>query len=91
MTPMKTRIKKDLAYRRVAGELFIVDSSKARLHELNGPAAVIWEGLAAGKSGPAIVSALVSEYETDAETARMDLEVFMNELRAAGLIDTLKI
>lgn len=83
---MKTAIKKGLAYRRIAGELFIVDAASSRLHELNGPAAVIWEGLAAGKSEAAIAAAVTAEFEVDAETALADLRAFSAELKAAGLV-----
>jgi len=83
---MKTAIKKGLAFRRIAGELFIVDAAGSKLHELNGPAAVIWEGLAAGKSESAIAAAVTAEFETDEATALADLRAFAAELRAAGLI-----
>jgi hypothetical protein len=83
---MKTAIKKGLAFRRIAGELFIVDAAGARLHQLNGPAAVIWEGLAAGRSEAAIISAVTAEFETDEKTALSDYRAFARELEAAGLL-----
>ena len=67
---MIVRVKKDLAYRRIAGEMFIVDSSRAELHELNGPAALIWEGLAAGKSEKVLLAELTAEFEVEEKTAR---------------------
>jgi len=82
---MDLKINKELAYRRIAGELFVVDAAQARLHELNGPAGVIWEALAAGKSRQAIISAVVSEYEVEEKTAAADVDEFIKELRAAGL------
>jgi hypothetical protein len=84
---MGAKIKAGLAYRRVAGELFVVDSAKARLHELNGPAAVIWEGLAKGRSAAAIAADLREEFEVDAVTAAGDVKFFMAELEAAGLLE----
>jgi len=83
---MKGKIKKSLAYRRIAGEVFIVDASKAEMHELNGTAALIWEGLAAGKTEKAIVAAILSEYEIEEKTARADLENFVKELGKTGLL-----
>lgn len=79
-------VRKDLAYRRIAGEIFIVDAAKAELHELNGPAALIWEGLAAGKTQKALVSELTEEFEVDEKTARADLEAFIREMLKAGLV-----
>lgn len=83
---MKTGIKKDLAYRRIAGELFIVDPRRAELHELNGAAALIWEGLAAGKDEAGLVSAITAEFEVTEKEARADAAVFLEELARAGLL-----
>ena len=83
---MKTGIKKGLAYRRIADELFIVDSQRAELHELNGPAALIWEGLASGKSEDSVVSAIAAEFEVPETEARADLADFLKELAKAGLL-----
>ncbi|MBI4350790.1 MAG: PqqD family protein [Elusimicrobia bacterium] len=83
---MKSKIKKELAFRRIAGEVFIVDAARSELHELNGPAALIWEGLAAGRTEKAIVSAITAEFEVDERTARADLEGFIKELLKAGLL-----
>lgn len=84
---MKGKIKKSLAYRRIAGEVFIVDAAKAEMHELNGTAALIWEGLAAGKTEKAIVSALMADYEVEEKAARADLESFVNELEKTGMLE----
>lgn len=82
---MPPKLKKGLAYRKIEGEMFVVDAAESRLHELNGPAALIWEGLAAGRDRERIVSSIVEEYETDAKTARADLDAFMDELLKARL------
>ena len=83
---MTNKIKKELAYRRIAGEVFIVDAAKAEMHELNGTAALIWEGLAAGKTEKTIVSAIMSEFEIEEKTASADLENFVKELGKTGLL-----
>lgn len=83
---MPSAIKKELAYRRIAGELFIVDAAGSRLHELNGTAALIWEGLAAGRSEERILSDLRSEFEVSEERANDDLRGFLAELGKAGLL-----
>ena len=83
---MKYRIKKGLAWRRVAGELFIVDAAGAELRELNGPAALLWEKLAAGAGAAELPAALRAEYEVGAAAAAADSAAFLEELAAAGLI-----
>ncbi len=83
---MRTTLKKGLAFRRVAGELFVVDAARSELHELNGTAAVVWEGLAAGRTEDAIVKAVTAEFDVDAASARADVRAFEAELRKAGLL-----
>ena len=83
---MKTGIKKGLAYRRIAEEMFIVDSQRAELHELNGPAALIWEGLASGQGEAGILAALTAEFEVTEKEARADMADFLKELAKAGLL-----
>lgn len=83
---MADKIRKSLAFRRIAGEMFIVDAARAEMHELNGAAALIWEGLAAGKTEKAIVSAIVAEFEIEEKTASADLESFVDELKKTGLL-----
>jgi hypothetical protein len=82
----KRTTKKGLAYRRVGGELFIVDAATSELHELNGPAASIWEGLAAGLGESAIAARLAGEFEVEAREAAVDVRVFTAELSRAGLL-----
>jgi hypothetical protein len=84
---MKMRPRKDLAWRRIAGELFIVDAAGSRLHELNGTAALAWEGLAAGRDQAAVARAIAGEYEVGPEEAAADVAAFAAELAAAGLLE----
>lgn len=83
---MKFKLKKDLAFRRISGEVFIVDAAGSRMHELNGAAALVWEGLAAGRSEAAIAAALAADYDIAAAAAAADAAEFIGELLAAGLI-----
>ena len=83
---MKFKTRKDLAWRRIAGELFIVDAAGSRMHELNGAAALVWEGLAAGRSEAAIAAAIADEYDIEVSAAAADAAVFIGELLAAGLV-----
>jgi len=83
---MRAKVKKGLAFRRIADELFIVDSQRAELHELNGPAARIWEGLSSGKDGESIAAAIAAEFEVSERQARADMAEFLEELAKAGLL-----
>ncbi|OGR40325.1 MAG: hypothetical protein A2X29_06820 [Elusimicrobia bacterium GWA2_64_40] len=83
---MKLKTRKDLAWRRIAGEIFIVDAAGSRMHELNGAAALVWEGLAAGRHEAAIAAALAEEYEVAAPDAAADTAEFIGQLFNSGLI-----
>lgn len=84
---MKPKIRKDLAWRRVGAELFVVDAARSRLHELNGTAAAAWEGLAAGKDAQRIAAAIAGEFDVAPSEAASDLAGFIKELSAAGLLE----
>ncbi len=83
---MKLKIKEGLACRRIGGETFVVDAAAARLHELNGPASLIWEALAAGADRGTSVGLLTAEFDVDAGTAGADYDDFVGELSRAGLL-----
>lgn len=83
---MDHTVRKDIAYRRIAGELYIVDAAASRLHQLNGTAALIWEGLAEGKRDSAIISEIVSEFDVDEKTARADTAALIKELAKLRLL-----
>lgn len=84
---MAFKIRKGLAYRKIDGQVFIVDAAGERLYELNPAASLIWEGLAAGKSEARAAEALSEEFEVDGKTAAADVRAFAAELSKAGLIE----
>ena len=74
---MKFKIRKDLAWRRIAGEIFIVDASGSRMHELNAAAALVWEGLSSGRDEAGIAAALAKEFDVSAHAAAADAAEFI--------------
>ena len=82
------KIRKGLAYRKIDGQVFIVDAAGERLHELNPAGSLIWECLAAGKSETRIAEAVCAEFEVDEKTAREDMAAFIKELSAARLLNS---
>ena len=83
---MKICVKKGLASRRIAGELFIVDAAGSRLHELNATGSVIWAELAAGRSPGEIAAALAAEFEVEKDAAEADVKEFLKAIAAVGLL-----
>jgi hypothetical protein len=80
-----------IARRRVAGETILVPVSGdlARLQEiyvLDEVADHIWQRLDGRTPIEAIVDSLTDTFDVDRETARRDLEAFVEALSAAGLV-----
>ena len=73
--------------RRFESEAIVLDLGGGKYYSLDEVGAIVWEGLAAGKSATDVAATLVSEYEVDASTARDDVERLAGELVAAGLLE----
>lgn len=54
---------------------------------LNEVSAFLWLQLLEDKTEQELVKALLKEYDVDKETATKDVNIFVNELAAAGVID----
>ena len=69
------------------GRTFLLDTKRERYMGLDDVGAAVWAGLQAGEAPDAIVERLVYEYDAPAETVRSDVEEFLSELIARGLIE----
>lgn len=54
---------------------------------LNEVSAFLWLQLLEDKTEQELVKALLGEYDVDKETAARDVEIFVSELKAAGVLD----
>ena len=72
----------DLADARV-----VLDLENGEYHGMNEVAAFLWERIAEPTRVSDLLSALLSEYEVDPETARADLLDLLGALRSKGLIE----
>ena len=85
--------RKDGYMLRSFGDTYIVvavgDDAESfnKLITLNGVGAFIYNQLSDEKSFEEIVGAMLDEYDVSEELARKDAETFVNDLRAAGLLD----
>ena len=70
----------------VEGEIAVYDARDGRYHVLNESAAEIWRGIAAGKSAEAIASELAETNRARLETVRRDVDAFIAEGVAIGLL-----
>lgn len=53
---------------------------------LNDTGAFLWKKLESGASEDELVSAMLSEYDVDEETAKHDIDAFLKKLKEAELL-----
>ena len=87
------KIKNGFVVREIAGQSIVValgEASKAfnGMINLNETGRVIWDLLAKGAEVEDIVTALLSEYEVDRETAKADVEKFVKTLAEANILES---
>lgn len=69
------------------GRTFLLDTKRERYMGLDDVGAAVWSGLQAGETPDAIVARLIDEYDVPPETLRGDVEDFLAQLAARGLIE----
>lgn len=84
--------KEGLMVRKFGEKYIVVAVGKMAddLHSLitmNSSGLFIWKQLESGAEYDSLLNSLLNEYEIDADTARSDLDSFLNNARNAGLLD----
>jgi Coenzyme PQQ synthesis protein D (PqqD) len=69
------------------GEIIALDEEALVYLNANSTAAVLWPLLARGTKPEALLARLLEEYDVDEATARQDLDRFLAELDARGLLE----
>lgn len=77
---------KGLTSRRVGEELVLLDLERSKYLAVEGSGVLLFEELQRGCSRAHLITALVNAYEVDDATAARDVDVFVDQLRAAGLL-----
>ena len=85
------KLRKELIKREVAGETLLVPVGKTvydsnGLFILNELGAFLWERIEAAQSEEELLTAILAEYEVTEETARRDLDAFLNKLRELRIL-----
>jgi len=92
---MQLYIRSDAVVSRViAGETLIVPVRKgvgdlASIYSLNEVASSIWQTIARPRSKSEIVQIIEQDFEGERQQVEHDVEVFLAEMAAAGLISTI--
>jgi hypothetical protein len=71
----------------VEGEVIALDVASATYFATAGSGAVLWRALVDGARPEELASALAAEFDVDLGTARADVDRFLADLRARGLVE----
>jgi hypothetical protein len=77
--------------RVIAGETLIVPVRRgiadlASLYSFNGVGSTVWEALEKPRTVNELVAVVTDTYDVSPEKAREDLQIFLNEAQAAGVV-----
>lgn len=86
------KIKNGFVLREIAGQCVVIALGSASkdfngMIKLNSTGRFIWEKLSVGAQLDDIVADMMSEYDIDADTARRDVESFIEKLRGANILE----
>lgn len=76
-----------LSSRRVDDEIVILDLDQSRYLTLGGSGAALFDLLQQGSDVEGLVAALLASYDVDEDTARRDVDAFVDQLRQANLLE----
>lgn len=86
------KIKKDFVLREIAGEYVIIPTGKTvrtfnGLITVNEVGAELWKMLQSEVNFDELLQGILSEYDVDEETAREDIQEFLDTLTEGGILD----
>ena len=85
------KISKEFVIREIAGDYIIVPTGSTALQfngliTVNEVGAYLWKLMQQETTEEALVQSVVTEYEVEEETARQDIEEFLQQLRDNHII-----
>jgi hypothetical protein len=75
-----------ITWQDVDGELALFDERDGRYHLLNGTAAMIWRGIAAGTDRAGLIEQLAAGFCVEPEEIVADVDAFIGAAMAQGLL-----
>ena len=86
------KIKSGFIVRSVGGNRMVVATGERSrqfggMIRLNESGSFLWNCLLKDADTATLINSLLEEYDVDEVTAKADVEVFLNTLRAAGVLD----
>ena len=87
---MKYSINKSVLWKKVDGEVVMVDPDKDDYSYLNSTASDVWALIDKGIGSDEIIETLAGLYDTDIKTIKADITKLLKELVREGYITPLK-
>lgn len=86
------RIKEEYVLRSVADEWIVMNTNPESAHfndifALNDSAKFLWEKLAEGAEGSALVSAMAEQFDLDPAAAAVDADRFVRDMKDLGCFE----
>jgi hypothetical protein len=86
------KIKSGYVLREVAGNIVVVPIGEATLNlngmiTLNETSKMLWKLLEDGADEDSLTAAVLSEYDVDEQTARADVQAFIEKLRERKIVE----
>lgn len=82
---MKIR-EEGLSWQELDGEVVVLDLTGSIYLRINGSGTILWRRLAEGADRDALVASLTDAFEVDETQAGSDVDAFVADLRAKGLL-----
>jgi type IV secretory pathway TrbF-like protein len=82
----RLQLRKDLSWRAVGDEIVVLDLRTTSYFAVQGAAVTMWALLVDGTDEDGLVSAVLAEYDVDADQARADVAAFVSDLRTRDLL-----
>jgi coenzyme PQQ synthesis protein D (PqqD) len=76
----------DISARTIGGETIVLDLPSSQYFAITGIGSRVFQLLSEDRTLDDLVTAIVTEYEVDEQTARRDVESFVDRLRQAQLL-----
>lgn len=74
--------------RQIGPETILLDFESSNYLRLNETGTLLYRLLGEGRQRDDLVTAMLEEYDVDAETATADVDAFLAELGGSGLLET---
>jgi hypothetical protein len=80
------KLRAGVEWRHVEEQILALDTNSSTFFNTNRAGALLWSQLSEGRTRDELTSALVAEYKIDSETARRDVDAYLEVLARHDLL-----